>query len=185
MGLLQHIKGTTMKPRLILASTALVMATLAGTARADLAQDLATMPAEQALTKAMQGGTQSIEAVVSATAINLQSQPELLYSLIFGAVKASPEQAPQIVSVAIAQVPGQKDVIVSAASAAAEGDAAMLAAINQAATDAELLAQTETTEEAEIVEAEQTEVPAPAAPIPPPPAANSGPDDRPPAISLN
>ena len=174
-----------MKPRLILASTALVMATLAGTARADLVQDLATMPAEQALTKAMQGGTQSIEAVVSETVVNLQSQPELLYSLIFGAVKASPEQAPQIVSVAIAQAPGQMDVIVSAASAAAEGDAAMLAAINQAATDAELLAQTETTEEAEIVEAEQTEVPAPAAPIPPPPAANSGPDDRPPAISPN
>ena len=174
-----------MKPRLLLASTALALAAFAGSVQADLIQDLNTMPAEQALSKAMQDGSQSIEAVISAAATTLQGQPELLSALIAAAVKTFPEQAAQLVSIAVFQAPNLSATIVNAALAVAEGDATMQASINRAATDAKQLVQTQTTEtEAENVEVEQTEAPASQIP-PPPPSTNSGSNDRPAEVSPN
>ena len=173
-----------MNPKHLLASSALALIAIVGTAQADLAQDMATMSADQALTKAMQAENASIESVISDAAEQLKDQPELLSALIEAAVKAYPQQAGQIVSAAISQAPGQKEAIVNSAKTAAGDDTALISTIDQAAEKAEqLLTQNGDVDTTEEVEAEQQEVD-PQIPPPPPPA-NSGSNDREPSISDN
>ncbi|WP_422446320.1 hypothetical protein [Endozoicomonas sp. ALB091] len=173
-----------MKPKHLLASSALSLIAIVGMAQADLVQDLATMPADQALTIAMQAENSSIESVISSAAQQLNNQPELLSALIEAAVKVYPLQTGQIVSAAISQAPDQKETIVNAAKAGAGNNAELMSMIDQAAGQFEQLVtaldDVETTEE---IEAEQQEI-APLLPPPPPPA-NSGSNDRESSISDN
>ncbi|WP_422139909.1 hypothetical protein [Endozoicomonas sp. ALC020] len=178
-----------MKPKLIFASTALMMVALSGSVRADLAQDLTTMPVEQALAKAMENDDQSIEALISGATAKLQDQPDLLASLVVAAVAEFPDQMKPIVYIPACQVSEQnKESMVAALMTASAGNAALQGAIGQAAANCEqALAETEgTTEEAEQteIEAEQTEV-AVDTTVPPPPPPNTGAGDRPPEISPN
>lgn len=185
-----------MKPKLIFASTALMIAALSGNVRADLAQDLTTMPVKQALAKAMENNDQSIEVLISEATAKLQDQPEVLASLVVAAVAEFPDQMKPIVYIPACQVSeANKESVVAALMTASAGNAALQSTIGQTAANCEqALAETQgTSEEAEQteveeeqteIEAEQTEVTADTT-VPPPPPPNTGAGDRPPEISPN
>ena len=178
-----------MKPMKFVATAAFAFATaMAGVAQADLATDLTTMSAADALAKAVESGD-SVEALITDAAAQLKDNPALLSALISEAVKAFPEQAAQIVQAAVSQAPQQKAAITTAAVAELDGNEAAQTAVQQAADEAAapVVADTQNTQVTET-EAEQTEVQAPQqvapTPPPPPPAIPSTPD-RPPVVSPN
>ncbi|OED48301.1 hypothetical protein ACH42_02430 [Endozoicomonas sp. (ex Bugula neritina AB1)] len=180
-----------MKPRQLVAATALAFAAFASTAQADLVSDLQTMSVAEALAKAVKTENISIEALIADAAAQLSEQPGLLSSLVSEAIKAFPEQAVSIVSIAIKQAPEQVSAITSAALTELDGNAEAQAAVQQVAEQSVAQTETETSTQTET-EAEQTEAPAETstttpvtAPPPPPPASRPDNNDKPVPVSPN
>ncbi|WP_299734735.1 hypothetical protein [uncultured Endozoicomonas sp.] len=170
-----------------IAATVLTLSAMTGMAQADLATDLTRMPAAEALAKATQSQSMSIEALISDAALQLEQSPQLLNALISAAVAAYPEQAVQIVTAAVSAAPAQKASITKAATAQlADNPAAQQAVVSAANTAANKAEQQKLAnnqkDKQKNLEAEQTQ--APAANIPPPPQVNTGgSNDKPTSVS--
>ncbi|WP_163369391.1 hypothetical protein [Endozoicomonas acroporae] len=183
-----------MKPKHLLTSTALALAAIVGTARADLLAELAAgQPTAESLAQTAETLGVSVETLIGDLAAQFKDQPALLQAIIREAIKAFPEQASQIVYVAVTEAPAQKAAITKAAEAQLGNTAeAQTIARNETGSQPQGAAEPEPEAEAEQTEAPSesqgnlpaNESPAPTPPPPPPPL-NNTPNDRPPAISTN
>lgn len=181
------------------AATVLALSAMSGVAQADLASDLARMPAANALTIAVQTQSVSVETLVADAAAKLADNPQLLNALVSEAVETYPERAALIVYAAVKAAPTQKAAIIGAATAQLADDPAAQQAALQAANfaeqqialagDAGSINQTELEAEQTETEAEQTEAPdntpSATAPPPPPPPPGGGSSDKPNSVSPN
>ncbi|WP_067583088.1 hypothetical protein [Endozoicomonas ascidiicola] len=176
----------------LIAATILAMTTWVGTSSADLITDLGSMPADEALAKAMAVEGTSIETLITEAAAQFADSPQLLKSLIAEAVASYPEQARQIVFAAVKAAPEQKTSITQAAISKLGGNAAAISSVNQAANAAiEAIAQNTdspapTPDQQEILqEAQQEEIDPPVTvTLPPPPVQQAGgSNDKPVSVS--
>ena len=172
-----------MKSVKLVAAACALSAAIAGVAQADLATDLTTMSPADALAKATQDQSVSIQALIADAAAKLQDNPALLSALVGEAVKAYPEQAGDIVKVAVSQAPAHQSAITNAAVAQLQDNPEAQAAVNKAADEAAQQVVTGETKTGTESEAQQQET---AAPTPPPPPAPQPPaPDKPPVVSPN
>ena len=121
-----------MKPIKFVATSALLLVTaVAGVAQADLASDLKTMSIADALAKAANNSSMSVEALIADASSQLKNNPGMLVALINQAIKAYPQQSTKITQAVIAQLADYPDIqaqVIQGLNAPAAGSGRVLPA---------------------------------------------------------